>query len=408
MPDTPNHPPAIKPDWALSPREAANAWRAERGLPPLRRRWPLIVVLLVAVAGIAAGVYLMSQGTADPEAAPAAETAAPAVMQVNRSEWTEVAAATLTRSVRMVGPIAPAREVELSAEVSGRVETVLATVGDRVAAGDALVQVNVERLASSLRLAESNAEATRVQAALAQEQLTRAQALSERGIAAEAQLDEAAATLDQARATLAAQEEQVAAARLDLRLATVRAPFDGIVLSRTVEPGAVVSAGTPLVTLVDLDQVEMIAAASVAASVRLRRGQEAAVTVDGIDGRSFQGSVTRIAPAAEEGTRTIPVRIAIDNADGTLRGGMFAAAEVITDIAEAGIGVPATALREDAEGTFVLTIEGEAIARRPVSVDGAWDSGLVGVTDGLQPGDRLLTGPVSGLSPGVAVEMVEF
>ncbi|MBP1807294.1 efflux RND transporter periplasmic adaptor subunit [Rubellimicrobium aerolatum] len=396
-----------KPDWALTRRERAAAERVRQGLPS-RRRWPWVVALLVVLAA-GAGAWMWWQRVAAPEAV-AAAPAAPVAMQVNGDEWTEVAPLTLRRTVKVIGPLAPERRADLSAETGGRVESVAARPGDRVEAGAVLVQVDVERLTLDVELARSNAAATRAQLALAEQQLGRAEALAERGVQAESTLAEARANAEAQRANLQAQEEQVRSAELALEGATLRAPFSGVIASRDVEPGQVVAAGTPLLTLVDLSRMEMQGAAPVSAGVAVAAGQEVELRVDGLPGRTFVGTVERIAPVAAEGTRTLPVYVAVDNAEGLLRGGMFATGEIVTAEAVDVLALPRDALREastENEGTHVLVIEGDTLARRDVTAGEEWPGGLVRV-EGVSPGDRVVVAPLTGLEPGQAVELVEF
>jgi RND family efflux transporter MFP subunit len=261
----------------------------------------------------------------------------------------------------------PSRQAELAAETSGQVEAVLARSGDAVSEGDLLVQIDAEGLALDLDLTRSTAEATRSDLALAEQQLERARQLSERGVAAASTLDEAQSGVQRLRATLTAQEEQIAVAQRALRGAAVLAPFDGVIASRSVEAGNVVGAGSALMTIVDLTQMEMLAAAPVSAGASLRRGQRVELRVDGIGGRAFTGVVDRIAPVAEEGTRTLTVYVLIDNAEGTLLGGMFATGVIITAEAPDALAVPQAAIRT-AGGDHVLVIEDGVLARREVTV----------------------------------------
>ncbi|WP_210526768.1 efflux RND transporter periplasmic adaptor subunit [Rubellimicrobium arenae] len=396
--------PLAKPDWAMSRRERAAAERARLG-HPVRRRWPaVLVVALLAVVGAAAWWWR------SPEAAPSVpttEATQPAVMQINRDEWTTLEPATLRRTVEVLGSLRPWQRADLSAETGGRVDEVAVRPGDAVEPGATLVQVDVQRLTLDMTLARSNAEATRAQLGLAQRQLERQQALVGRGVAAEASLEDLQASIAAQQATLAAQEDQIRAAEIALAGATVRAPFAGVVASRSVEPGTVVAAGTPLLTIVDPTRMEMVASAPVAAGAQLRPGQRVDLEVDGVEGRTFAGVVERIAPVAEEGTRTLTAFVAVDNADGALVGGMFGTGAIVVAEATDALAVPRTALREDDSGTHVLAIVGDALARRDVSVGESWQGDLVQV-QGLTAGERIVTAALPDLEAGQPVELVDF
>ncbi|TNC50488.1 efflux RND transporter periplasmic adaptor subunit [Rubellimicrobium rubrum] len=400
--------PPAKPDWAMSRREQAAAERVRQSLPKKRRIWPW-VLLVVALAAVALGVWQWRQSqttTAAGDAQPVAESETTRATQINRDEWTLVEPSTLRRTVKVIGTFQPSRRTDLSAETGGRVESVAVRPGDPVSEGQTLVQLDVERLTLEVELARSNAEATRSQLALAEDQLQRQQALVERGVAAETSVNELRTNVQALRANVAAQEDQIRAAELALEGATVRAPFSGIVASRSVEPGSVVAAGTPLLTIVDLSQMEMQASAPVGAGAQVRVGQTVEIGVDGIEGRIFQGTVARIAPVAQEGTRTLPVFVEVANDDGVLLGGMFGSGQIVTAEALDAVAVPVAAVREEG-GTHVLLVEGEALARRDVTPVEEWPGGLLQV-EGLEGGERVVTTALEGLEPGEAIELVDF
>lgn len=399
-----------KPEWAMSGRERRRAERARQGLPPPRRRWPWVVLALVVAAG-AAG-WTRREEIAARLAAPveepvaAAGPEAPLRTQINRDEWEAARPRTLRRTVKVIGTLGPARRADLSAEASGRVEAVLARAGDAVREGDLLVQVGVERLSLEADLARSNLAATQSQLSLAQDQLARAEELVSRGVAAETTLAELRSEVERLGSNLSAQEDQVAVAELALEGARLEAPFDGIIASRSVETGNFVAPGTPLLSIVDLRLMEMRAAAPVSAGAAIRPGQRVVLRVDGIEGRGFEGVVDRIAPVAEEGTRTLTVFVRVENQGGPLLGGMFATGEVVTEEAAEAIAVPAAAIREEG-GPHVLAIVEGVLRRRDVTVAGLWPGGLAQV-EGLRPGEAVVTADLPELSDGEAVELVEF
>lgn len=394
-----------KPDWAKSRAELARDRRAREGLPARRRKWPWVLLALLAAAGAGYGWYQTQLPVSpDPVADP---TPAISVMQVNPDEMTVIAPQVLERRIKVIGTLNPVRSAQLSSQAGGRVETVAVSPGDPVKAGDVLVQVDVEALTLELHVQRSTAESTRSQMALAESQLSRVTSLVERGVGTTSALDQAQVNLASLRANLSALEDQVAVAELRLRNATLRSPFDGVASARNVEPGQYVSIGTPLVTVVDLSSVEMQANAAVGAGSLLEAGQTVTVEVDGIDDRIFAGIVTRINPVADEATRTIPVYVAIDNADGVLLGGMFAAGRIVVERVEAAIAVPTAALRRDQRGVHVLLIEGGKLVRQSVETGLVWSDDLTRVTAGLEPAQIVVTAALPALHAGDAVEMVE-
>ena len=393
-----------KPDWAKSRGEAERDRRAAEGLPPKRRKWPWVLVALLVAAGGGYGWYQSHKVVeVDPVAEP---TPAIGIMQVNPDEMAVIAPQVLERRVKVIGTLDPVRRAQLSSQAGGRVEIVAVSPGDTVKAGDVLVQVDVEALTLELQVQRSTAESTRSQLALAETQLARALSLVERGVGTTSTLDEARGSVASLRANLSALEDQVSVAELRLRNATLRAPFDGTVSARDAEPGQYVSIGAPLVTIVDLSSVEMQANAAVGSGALLAPGQTVSIAVDGIEGKTFAGTVTRINPVAKEATRTIPVYITIDNPDGRLLGGMFAAGQIVVDRVEDAFAVPTDAIRRDQQGLHVLLIEDGKLLRQTVEIGGLWADDMTRVTKGLKAGQTVVTAPLPSLHAGDAVEMV--
>ncbi|MFD2647982.1 efflux RND transporter periplasmic adaptor subunit [Devosia albogilva] len=401
--------PSDKPEWAKTRREREREALAAAGLTR-RRRWPWILLVLVILAAVAAAVFFMGQGQqpAAPEA-PAEEQPAetPTVMQLRQDEVLTVEPQRLENLVRITGSIAPVRQTQVSSEVNGQISEVLVRAGDRVEEGDVLVQVDISNLELQLNQARATAEATRAQLSTAENELARTQDLISRGLAPSSGLEQAQGTVNQLRASLVALEQQVAGAENALANATVTAPLTGIVSVRAVEPGQTVAAGTPLVTVVDLSSVEVVAAAPVGTAAQIERGQTVRITVEGLAGRTFEGEVDRINPVAQEGTRTIPVYVALDNTDGLLRGGMFVTGNIVVDAVEQAIAVPAAAIREDAEGPYVLKLEGEAVVRQPVEAGEVWSTNrLTEIRSGLVAGDVIVSAVLPQLVPGTQIQML--
>ncbi|WP_255553746.1 efflux RND transporter periplasmic adaptor subunit [Maritimibacter sp. DP1N21-5] len=399
-----------KPDWAMNKREKARAEMIARGETPKKRRWPWIVLAVLIVGGVGGGIYARQAGLLpEPPAEPVvAEPAREALTQLAPYEITTIAPTTLTETLRVTGSLAPTRDVHLSAEVSARLTDVSVRAGDAVEEGQLLASFDVDSLQNQLDQARSTADATRVQVAQAQTDFNRTQTLVERQLAAPTALEQAQSGLEQLQATLAAQETAVANAQTALDRAQVTAPFAGVVSERSVSTGEFVAAGSPLFTVVDLTSLEVEATAPVSLSPKIAAGQPVELTVEGFGDRVFEGRVDRINPVAIEGSRALPVYVSLDNAEGDLRGGMFASGRILLERKDDVLSVPASALREDAEGAFVLVIEDNVLTRRDVETAREWEGGAAfEVTAGLEPGDVVLSEALPELRAGTKITLVE-
>jgi RND family efflux transporter MFP subunit len=391
-----------KPKWAQSRREKENAARVAQGLKPKRRIMPWIV-LAVIVAGVVGFVVLR------PAEAPVTDMAetGPVVMQVRQTETTTIAPETLRETVKVTGTLVPARQSDVASQASGRVMAVMVRPGEAVSEGDVLAQIDRAPLELQLNQQRATANATLAQLNSSEQSLTRTEELARQGLASPSTLDQARSSTQALRANLAALESAVESAELALSNATVKSPLDGVVSSRSVDTGQTVSAGTPLFTIVNLDEMEFDATASVTSSARVAPGQQVDIDVTGLDGQSFEGTVTRVNPVSLSGTRTVPIYIELSNEDGQLRGGMFATGHITVEQAEEAIAVPAAALREDAEGPFVLKLVDGTLERQEIEVVREWERGRLVEVTGLNTGDVIVSAPLSELEAGNAYTLVE-
>ena len=324
------------------------------GLSPRARRgrWLKRAVWLAVLAGIAAAAVWQYQSRS---------MATEAITYVTA----EVKQAALTVSVTATGTIQPTTQVDVSSELSGIIREVRVHNNSAVKKGDVLATIDTERLLAEIVRAEAlvtsakarveEAKATQTERATV---LARAQSLRQKGLNAKQELDAAAAASARAAAAVAAAEADVAVARADLGLkrtelakAEVVSPIDGIVLTRSVEPGQTVASSLQAPVLFriaeDLRRMQLEAAVDEADIGVVKVGQNARFTVDAYPGKSFPAKIATIefAPRTTDGVVTYKAILAIDNGELLLRPGMTATAQVIVNEYAGAITVPNAALR---------------------------------------------------------------
>ena len=415
MTDTPSD--SSKPDWALTGRERkAKAAQADGKKPP-RRKWPWVILV---AAALGAGAWVANDrgllGTPTPAPADTAESApqpateeprADVVTQLLPSELMSITSGPLRDTVRVTGSLAPIRQLGIPAEVAGRVQRVAKSEGQDAVEGETLVQIDLETLRNQLEQSRATADATRAQLSFAREQLLRTQSLVDRGVSSSSTLDSNEANVEQLRANLAALEKQVSNAERSMQKATITAPFPGVISERMVDPGAYVSPGTALMTLVDISALELEAAVPVSNAPRIETGQTVEVAVEGFGDTVFTGTVERVSPVAVSGTRMLPIYATIDNPENALRGGMFASGTLVLDEVTDAIGVPTDALREDGDGAYVLKRDGDRVVRQDVELGPTWNRGrATQVTQGLSDGDVIVSAPLPRLQAGTAIIVI--
>ena len=235
--------------------------------------------------------------------------------------------------------------------------------------------------------------------------------------AAQAALQQAKAAVQQQQATLAFDQQQVS-------YTYIRSPIDGIVAAREVEPGQVASPGTNLMRIVNVQTVYYEPTISETDFAQTTVGDPVQVQVDALPGRSFNGVVKAVYPAATSGSRQFTLRVAVPNPTNELRPGMFARGNLLADVHRDAIVIPVTAMlpvQSDAsaaatsEGTatgdtslppqqvFLVGAGGKAVARKIQT--GIVTASQVEVTSGLNVGETLITVGQGQLQPGQSVKV---
>ncbi|MGA7980413.1 MAG: efflux RND transporter periplasmic adaptor subunit [Chromatiaceae bacterium] len=277
----------------------------------------------------------------------------------------EVKRGDLTVRVTATGKLEPVNQVDVGTEVSGTIESVAVDYNDRVSAGEVLARLDTDQLEARHREAEAVLALARARVLEAQATVTetgnklrRTEDMINKKLASPEELDTAAAAHKRAEALLVVAQAQVAQAQAQLdadtralEKAVIRAPINGIVLERKVEPGQTVAASlqTPvLFTLAEnLAQMELHVDVDEADVGQVAAGQHAEFTVDAYPDRSFPAEITqvRFAPQTVEGVVTYETLLSVDNVRLLLRPGMTATADITVDQLQDALLVPNAALR---------------------------------------------------------------
>ncbi len=372
-----------------------------------RLLFSLLGVALGVVALVAAGLLWQSrsngghQATAGKDAPPPSER----IQELTAIEVTRVTPRPLTETVRLSGSIDPVNWTLVKSEVAATLTEVLVREGQTVKHGEVLARFQTQELVARLAEKQSNLEGARAQLVYAEKTHAKNITLRQKDIVAETSLDQTQSTLQFQQATVRAMTAQVELARKALDDAVVRAPIDGIIAERSVNPGETLAVNSRMFTLVDLSRVELTANTPTDDVARLKLGQAVELRVEGFGDRVFPGAVARINPVAKTGTRSIPVYVSVDNTDGSLRGGMFANGNaVVTQTAEA-IALPPAAVRRDAQGEFVLAVADGRLIRKPIRSGAVWMRGELVQIEGLSADDLVVTAPLPGLQADQAVRV---
>lgn len=336
------------------------------------------------------------------EAAPAAAQAPPPVRELAGVDLFTVAPATLRDRVNVSGELREVDRAVVKARISGTVTEVLVRPGQTVGQGDTLLRFDRDDLAAALRQAEAQLAAAQAQSLQAEQSLSKARALRDRRVASLSALENAESAAASARAEVSAAEARVETARNALDHAEVKAPMAGTIATRSVEIGETVANGSDLMTIVDSTAFKAEVLVATRDVTRLQVGQKAELTIDGLVGRSLTAEVQLISPAANEGTRFVPVFLRLDATDARLFGGMFASGTITVREKPDALVIPDSALRRDGDQPYVLVVADDRLQRRDIATGDNWGREIE-VTDGLSPGDSVLRAPIAGLVEGTQV-----
>jgi membrane fusion protein, multidrug efflux system len=363
-----------------------------------RRRTLGALITIIVVAAIASTVAVR----ATKKAAAEGSGAAPVVtLEFAPTDIATVEPSALTRWLPMSGALQPVDQTTVKAKVSGEVRQVLVREGEAVKAGQVLARFDTGDLEAKLTDRIGALEAGRAQLALAEKTRAQNQTLLKQGFISQTAYDSAESNLSVNQGTLKSNEAQVQLARNALRDAVVIAPLSGTVAKRHVQPGERVSFDAPLITIVELAQMELQAMVPANDIPELAIGMKVDLTIDGFGERRFTGTIGRINPTTEAGTRAILVFIHIPNPDAALRGGMFGTGKVTLAAGAPVPTLPAVAIRTEAGQTFVWTIENGKLAKRIVTVGRRDDTaGRVEIKTALGDGLQILAAPFDNLKAG--------
>ncbi|HEX2200331.1 MAG TPA: efflux RND transporter periplasmic adaptor subunit [Burkholderiales bacterium] len=364
------------------------------------RRWIAVAVALILLAGGA--LYLARNG--EPEQAAPAE--APQRLDFLAGDLYTVREQPLARTLPLTGTLTPLVEAAVKAKVPGQLVEVTVREGEQVTAGQVLARIDPTDLRARVAAREAEVAAARSQLELARQTLRQQQVLASKGFISKNALQNAQSGFEVAQARLRTARADLALAQEELDHAVLRAPFDGTVAARLAEPGERVAVDAPVLRLVDLSRLALQAPVPAESIGEVRVGQQVSFRVQGFGEREFAGKVERINPTTTEGSRSIPVHVAIDNPDGTLRGGLFASGSLVLERVEHALPVPATAVREDGGQAYVYVIENDAVRRRAVTLGIATRTGFVNVRAGLEAGDVVVRTNLGQLREGAQVRVV--
>ncbi|MBW8865715.1 MAG: efflux RND transporter periplasmic adaptor subunit [Acidobacteria bacterium] len=346
----------------------------------------------------------------------------------------------ITRTVELVGTLAAVDQVTISSETDGKVSRILADLGDRVRAGQPLVQIdqekqqyNVEQQKAALARAlaqygaadpehlpeiEKTPDVQKASADLrqARQAYDRTNELFKRSLVPQQMLDDAAATLQakqagydlslqgakNLRASIQASEASMKLADRQLRDTEIRAPFDGYVEKRLVNLGELVKTQMPVMSVVRIDPLKVVAEIPEKLAPWIHQGQPVELHVDAFPDKTFTGKVSRISPAVNTSTRAFPFEALAPNQDGVLKPGTFARVHIESGKVDDVLSLPAAVLQYRYGVNRVFVIDGDKLTAHELKI-GERMGDRVEILTGVNAGDRVAANDIDKLTDGMKV-----
>ena len=328
-------------------------------------------------------------------------------------------ARSLVQTVDFAGELLAERRVELAPETSGRLVELLVDEGDRVTAEQRLAQLDTELVRRDV--AEADARLHGAQARVAQahaqreqqaNEVSRRRPLAERNAfpaAQFAQLEDALQVGDEAVAVAETQVREAEAAlqtaRAELTRREVVAPFDGLVVTRHATVGAIASAQSPLLTLVDESSLRFVFPLSEQRLSLAAPGATATIRFDAFPDRVLEATIVQLGGVVDRESRTVDVKLRIEAAEAGLRHGMFGRGQLVAVETSDGTVVPITALQTTREDTVrVWTVDGDVV--HPVDANVTLRTEAFAAVEGVAAGTRVVLAPPMSLTDGARVVVV--
>ena len=364
-----------------------------------KRRRNIIIAAVVGIAAILIAYLLLSggeEGTGQTAAA-GQDGQVPTVTVVvpGRSQ--------VARTITVSGALAARRDQPVGvAGEGGRVTAVHVDAGSWVSAGQVLATLDRSVQSQNAAQLAAQVQVARADAALAQNEYDRSAALVDRGFVSKADLDRKKAARDAANARIRVAEANLNAMRAQIGRLNLVAPTSGLILSRSIEVGQVVSPGTGgLFRLARGGEMEMRAQLPQQDLAMIKVGQPASITPIGSD-RTFSGSVWQVSPVIDPQSRQGEARIAVPY-DPAIRPGGFAEARIAAGATTAPL-LPQSAVLSDADGNYVYIINGKnEVERRPIKIGTVGDTGVT-IAEGLSGQEAIVLSAGPFLNPGQKVK----
>ena len=369
-------------------------------------KWSAVALAVVVVGGLGARAL---KARSQQLAAAAAPASAPLALELGASDVVTLQTLPMTRTLGISGGLKAVNTAVVKARVAAEVKSLTVREGDTVKAGQLIGQLDTTEFDMRVRQAEQTAAASRAQVDIAKRTLENNRALVAQGFISPTALESSVSNEASAQANYQAATAATALARKARTDASLTAPISGVVSQRLAQPGERVGVDAKIIEVVDLSRIELEAAVAPEEVGAVRVGQVAQLDVDGL-GQPGTGTVVRINPSTQAGTRSVMVYLALAPQPG-LRQGLFARGRIELQRSDA-LAAPLSAVRVDQGKPYVLAVQSGKVALRTVELGARGEAAFNGRSEpavelkaGAASGAVLLRGSAGAVRDGTAVRL---
>ena len=382
----------------MTPPLAPSEKKSLRANPAKRRGWAKWSVVAITLVAIVAGLVAWRASSASKEEKKPDDDK---TFEFARTDIAVVQPQNLGLVIAVSGSVRPVLQAMIKSKVAGEIARLYVREGESVTAGQVLVSIDTADLKARNDAQRAMAAEAKARLDLATKNEANNRALLVKNFISQNAFDSVANSMQIAEANHQSALAQSAITQRALADAQIRAPFAGIISKRAVNVGEKITADAPIMQIVDLSKMELEAPVPVGDIPSVKVGQEIALKVDGFSEREFKGKVERINPAAEAGSRSISIFVTLPNADGALKGGMFANGTLAAVGRSAVATLPIASLIEEGGQTFVFALKGGLIERKPVTIGAKnIELGLAEIRSGIEVGTEVVAVKADGLKHG--------
>jgi RND family efflux transporter MFP subunit len=318
----------------------------------------------------------------------------------------EVTQVEIAPQVQHIGTAQPMLTSIVASDIEGIVEKFNASEGDFVKKGAVLARLEDSLLKIELKGAQANKADTEAQLRRARSDLERSTKLLATETISDKQYTDNLAEVQSLEARVDRLGAEIQHIQDSIAKKIILAPFSGFVVKEHTEVGQWVEKGGPIVTLADLSIMEILVEVPERYVPKLVLGGSTQVKVDALNPEKFTGKITAIIPVGDSASRTFPVKVAVENTDNLIKGGMLCRVSLAIGKPSSVLAVPKDAVVNLGQSHLVYVVQEGVAKPLPVQLGNASDS-MIEITGAIEPGMQVVTRGNERLRPGQPVQIIK-